>query len=255
MVKIDVLLDGQPLRTREGAVGFCSVVLVEGPTMRTLVDVGHVGRRNVLKAALQSRGLTADDIDNVVASHMHWDHAQNLDIFPNSKILIHGTERRYAARPHRNDWATPAWSGPMLESQKHIVEVDDGYEIESGITIMHTPGHSVGSICVVADTDDGRCVVSGDVLHYLSVAVTKKCPTVFWNVEQANKSVERIVDTADIIYPGHDRPFRLTRSGKVEYLWPNKLTLYGVAADTPGLGFDSTPFPPYVMSGIEEQTL
>ena len=57
MPKIDVLLHGLPFRMDVGVIGFCSVVLIEGK-QRTLVDVGHVGRRTVLQAALQQRGLT-----------------------------------------------------------------------------------------------------------------------------------------------------------------------------------------------------
>ncbi len=253
MVKVEVLLDGQPVRTLQGIVGFCTVVLVEGE-QRTLVDVGHVGRRNVLKAAIERRGLTADDIDNVLVTHLHWDHAQNLDVFPDARILVHPLERAYAGKPHRNDWATPAWSGVMLEIQRRIEEIEEGDEIEPGVRVLHTPGHSVGSICVSAETGEGLAVVSGDVLHYSSAALTRRNPTVFWSEEQASQSIDRIVEMADVIYPGHDRPFRVV-DGEIEYLKPFELTLSGVAPDTEGLSFDTTPFPGYVMPGIEEQSL
>ena len=78
MVKIDVLLEGQRFKSRQGVVGYCSVLLFEG-RQRTLFDVGHVGRRVVLLEALEQRGLSPADIDTVVLSHAHWDHAQNLD--------------------------------------------------------------------------------------------------------------------------------------------------------------------------------
>ena len=57
MPKIDVLLQGSPLRTDVGIVGFCTVLLIEGKK-RTLVDVRHVGHRTALLAALEKRGLT-----------------------------------------------------------------------------------------------------------------------------------------------------------------------------------------------------
>lgn len=254
MAKIDVLLHGQPLRTGEGIVGFCSVLLVEGQRSRTLVDVGHVGRRNSLLQALAERHLTPSDIDNVLVTHAHWDHAQNLDVLDDAAILIHPHERRYAQRPHPNDWATPAWSGSMIERQPTIVEVDEGYVIEPGITLMHTPGHSVGSLSVQVETDEGICVVSGDVLHYSSAALTRVNPVVFWDAEQASRSIDRIVDIADVIYPGHDRPFRVV-NGAVEYLAPLSLRLMGVDRDEPGVTFDPSPAPRFVMPGIEEQSV
>ena len=57
MPKIAVLLHGFRFNTDTGIPGFCSVLLIEG-TKRTLVDVGHVGRRVVLENALkQQKGV------------------------------------------------------------------------------------------------------------------------------------------------------------------------------------------------------
>jgi glyoxylase-like metal-dependent hydrolase (beta-lactamase superfamily II) len=141
----------------------------------------------------------------------------------------------------------------MIEHNSNIREVEDGYEIEPGVTVMHTPGHSPGSISVLVETDYGRCVITGDVLHFSSVALTRKNPLVFWNDDQATKSIDRIVETADLIYPGHDRPFRVV-GGKIEYLEPLAVTINGMAREEPGVTFDSSPRPVWIMPGIEEQT-
>ena len=253
MPKIDVLLQGSPMRTDVGVVGFCSVVLIEGQK-RTLVDVGHVGRRLALQAALDQRGLKPADVDVVVMTHSHWDHSQNYDLFEHAPMLVHGYERKYAHRPHRNDWATPGWSGAMIEHHPTILEVDEGYEIEPGVRLMLTPGHSPGSISVLVETDDGLSAVTGDVLHYSNVALTRKNPLVFWNEEQATRSIDRIVETADLIYPGHDRPFRVV-NGEIDYLAPLQLTITGVSPDDPGVHFDTSPRPVWIMPGVEEQTV
>lgn len=252
MPKIDVLLQGSPLRTDVGVVGFCTVILIEGEK-RTLVDVGHVGRRLSLLAALESRGLTPEDIDLTVMSHAHWDHNQNYDLFQHAPMLINPMERKYAHHPHKNDWATPAWTGAMIEFQPDIVEVGEGYEIEPGVRLIHTPGHSPGSMSVMVETDSGLAVVSGDVLHYSHVALTRKNPLVFWNEKEAAQSIDRIVDMADVIYPGHDRPFRVVNK-EIEYMAPTKLTITGISPDMPGVEFDPNPRPPWVMPGIEDQT-
>lgn len=255
MLTIAVLLDGQRVRTDEGVLGFCSLLLVQG-AQRTLVDVGHVGRRTVLLDALARRDLGPDDIDNVVLSHAHWDHAQNLDLFAASRIFLHPDERRYAAAPHRNDWATPAWTGAMLEHEKdRIVEVDDGDEIEPGLRVLHTPGHSAGSITLAVDTADGTAVITGDVLHYATAALTRRNPIVFWDEQQASESITRVVDMADVIYPGHDRPFRLTSDGKIDYLREFRFTLVNVDPDDPGFSIVSDAPAAFVMDGIEEQRL
>lgn len=252
MPRIEVLLQGSPLRTDVGIVGFCTVLLIEGER-RTLVDVGHVGRRTALLAALDQRGLTPEDIDLTVMSHAHWDHSQNYDLFKHAPMLVNGLERKYAHKPHKNDWATPAWSGAMIEFQPDVVEVEEGYEIEPGVSLIHTPGHSPGSMSVMVETELGLAAVSGDVLHYSNVALTRRNPLVFWNEEQATKSIDRIVETADVIYPGHDRPFRIAKTG-IEYLEPTNIKIMGLTPDEPGVEFENNPRPVWIMPGIEEQT-
>ena len=251
MVKVDVLLHGQSLRTNQGIAAFCSVVLIEG-TLRTVVDFGHVGRRNVLIAALADRGLTPRDIDVTVATHAHWDHIQNLDLFRHAPMLIHPLERRYARAPHPNDWATPPWTGAMIETHPNIVEADEGYEIEPGVRLIATPGHTAGCLCVVADTADGVAVVTGDVLHSAGIAKAGKCSAVFWNEAQASEAIARIIGMADVIYPGHDRPFRVGEDG-FEHLVPFEIEVSGLDPDDPNVKFVNRKREQWVMPGIEDQ--
>lgn len=255
MPTVDVLLHGYRFGTDSGIPGFCSIILVTGEK-RTLVDVGHVGRRTAMLAALERRGLTPADIDVAVMSHAHWDHNQNFDLFEHAPLLIHPWERRYAQHPHRNDWSTPRWTGAMVETHPRLTEVDEGYEIEPGVRVIHTPGHSPGSICLAVDTEEGRCILTADVVLNAMQATTRKHPIVFWNERQADKSIARVLDEADIVYPGHDQPFRLV-DGEVRYEEPMQLTITGVSPDEPGLTFAPPGGAPsvWIMPGIEDQTV
>lgn len=251
MPKVTALQYGHPLRAADGIVGFCTTVLIEGEK-RTLVDTGHVGRRNDLKASLLRVGLEPGDIDSVVLTHAHWDHSQNLDLFPDAEVLLHPAERKYSRAPHVNDWATPQWTGSMLEHHKRLREVEEGFEVESRVTVMHTPGHSPGCLTVLAETDDGVAAMTGDVLHYGTVALTKVNPLVFWSESEAVASIDRILGVADIIYPGHDRPFKVV-GNKIEYQAAPILTLAGLAPDDQLLAWDASDRVPWVMPGIEGQ--
>jgi glyoxylase-like metal-dependent hydrolase (beta-lactamase superfamily II) len=254
MARIDVLMDGLPVRTGQGLLGYCSLILIEGE-QRTLVDVGHVGRRNVLVSALAKRGLRPQDIDNIVLSHSHWDHSQNLDAFAEATIYMHPDERRYSDAPHPNDWATPAWTGAMLSIEDHrIVAVEEGSVLEPGVGIMLTPGHSPGHISVTVETDQGLAIITGDALHYATAALTRKNPIVFWDEQQASVSITRVVETADVIYPGHDRPFRL-HDGEIVYLRDFEFSLVNVSAETAGFSFEPAAPAMFVMEGIEDQHL
>ncbi|MEV6652583.1 MBL fold metallo-hydrolase [Streptomyces sp. NPDC051219] len=258
MPTIDILLPGYAIDTDQGYPAFCGVFLVRGTDTaghprNILVDAAHVGRRPHLWDALAARGLTAADIDTVVLTHAHWDHVQNIDLFPHATLLIHPDERRYAHTPHASDWATPAWTGLLLE-QLPVREVVDGQDIIPGVTVVGLPGHSPGSIGVLVDTEAGRAAITGDALHFAYVAQTRRNPLVFWDADQAALSIERVVGLADVIYPGHDRPFRLTSGNDIDYLEPFALTLTGLRPDTGGLAFaDGASRPLWVMPGIGDQ--
>ena len=255
--RIDVVLDGFGINTDTARIALCEVILIEGTSangepVRILVDPAHVGRRTFLVEALASRGLTPDDIDMVVLTHGHWDHAHNIDVFAHAPLYLHPDERRYCARPHPNDWATPAWTGDILERMQ-IHEIADGDELIPGVGVVDLPGHSAGSIGITVQDEQGLSLIAGDALHYAGTALTRQPPLIFWDVGQAQASVDRAVMMADVIYPGHDRPFRLTADREIEYLRPFSLTITGTLPDRPGLRFDDTPRPSWVMPGLEDQ--
>jgi hypothetical protein len=63
---------------------------------------------------------------------------------------------------------------------------------------------------------------------------------VFWDLEQSQETIKKLVKRADVIYPGHDRPFRLV-NGEVEYLTAYDMTMFGADPSTPGLKFGAPP--------------
>jgi len=254
--RIDILLHGFAFSTDQGLPAFCGVFLVEGADRdgrltRIVVDPAHVGRRVVLWESLAQRKLEPEEVDMVVLTHAHWDHIQNIDVFENAPVLLHPSERHYSWQPHKSDWATPQWTGAIIERMR-VREVGEGTELIPGVGIIELPGHSPGSIGVTVDSDAGQCIITGDALHFASIALTKQNPLVFWNEQQARTSIDRVLDKADIIYPGHDQPFRLTKANRIEYVEPLKLTITGVTPQTPGLSFSMESRPPWVMPGVDE---
>ena len=208
MATVDILMPGQAWGASTGIPAMCSIILVESEGKRILFDTGHVGRYTGLEAALKARKLGPEDIDLQVMSHAHWDHAQNFDRFTNAPMLIHPDERRYAQNPHPNDWATPAWTGAALETHT-IQEVSDGDELARGVRVIDIPGHSPGSIGLLVETEDGISGLTGDALHFARIALTGESPLVFFDKTLADASIRKVVAASDVLYPGHDRPFRL----------------------------------------------
>ena len=259
---IDTLLEGYRIGTDQGSIAFCAINLVEGrdengELRRIVVDTGHVGRRPDLDAALAGRGLTRSDIDMVVCTHAHWDHVENLDIFDRAAIVMHTNERRYIKSPHRNDHACPPWIEAVFDRVgDRIREVEEGVKLLPGVEIVDAPGHSAGTIALSVATDEGTAVITGDSIQNSTVARERRNALVFWSNELATQTIDKLVTIGDVIYPGHDLPFRIDDKGNVEYVHDFRLTLTGVAADQPGLKIEAgTEFRQTIMAGIEEQRL
>ncbi len=260
--KVETVLDGYRLGSDQGAIAFCAITLIEGTDdqgalKRILVDTGHTGRRPALDAALGRRGLTRESIDIVVCTHAHWDHIENIDIFPEAEIALHPDERRYARRPHRNDHGCPEWIDAVIARyERRLRTVEDGVTLLPGVEIVAAPGHSAGTIAVCVTTSDGIAVIAGDSIQNAAVARERRNALVFWNNEQATKSISKLLAIGDIIYPGHDLPFRLRAGGQAEYLHDMELTLTGIASGQPGLVLEQDPgVQQTIMPGIEEQAL
>ncbi|MEU4235415.1 MBL fold metallo-hydrolase [Nonomuraea sp. NPDC026600] len=214
------------------------------------MDTGHVGRRSLLIEMLAARGIVATDIDMVVLSHAHWDHIQNVDLFDRADILLHRHELRYLRNPHPADYATPPWTGRLFTEERLRV-VADGEERASGVNILAAPGHSAGSLAVAVATADGLAVIAADAIQNGIVAATRRNIMVFWNAEQADRTVARLMSYADVIYPGHDHPFRLN-GRDIEYLDSRPINVTRVPGQAVHVE-KQDDVQPWLMPGIEQQ--
>ena len=216
MANLDVLTYGFSFISPEGGFGWSSISLLQVGKQNIVVDTGPASRRGLLYATLDSRGLTPEDIDLVILTHMHWDHCQNTDMFSNARILVHPKEIDYAHNPNPADHNAAKYIAEMMDKMR-VEPISDGDVVADGISIIDTPGHTLGHISIVAEVGDENILVAGDAMPD-GGTVTRKLPyNVFWDVNDATESVEKILDASDVFYPGHDRPFRLS-DGKVEYL-------------------------------------
>ncbi|MDQ1272393.1 MAG: N-acyl homoserine lactone hydrolase [Planctomycetota bacterium] len=131
-----------------------------------------VGGQDFVISALNSVGIEPAQIETVIYTHLHNDHAGNCHLFPDATHVFQEAEWKELLDPLpsmkiRGDYdqgLIPELS--RLRSQKVVGDT----EILEGIKLTHTPGHTAGSQCLMVDTKDGVFNIAGDTVHVLAIA-------------------------------------------------------------------------------------
>jgi glyoxylase-like metal-dependent hydrolase (beta-lactamase superfamily II) len=83
----EILVPGNSLEWSGGFLGFANLTLVTTSEGTLLFDTGHYINRAALVAALAARDMAPGDVDEVFLSHIHFDHADNVDLFTHATHL------------------------------------------------------------------------------------------------------------------------------------------------------------------------
>jgi glyoxylase-like metal-dependent hydrolase (beta-lactamase superfamily II) len=144
------------LRGRRPVVGmttFPNTVLLRGP--RTIVvDPGLPLQNEPVQRALEARGLSHADVDRVVLTHAHLDHAGGCEGL-SSPVVVHERERRAA------HW--PMVAGLLERLPLELLSGSSG-ELAPGLEWALTPGHCEGHISLAVATEEGCVVLCGDTI-------------------------------------------------------------------------------------------
>jgi N-acyl homoserine lactone hydrolase len=158
-------------------------------------------------------GLKPEDIDIVIATHLHCDHIALSHLYRKAKFVIQKRELEYALNPHPID--AVLYDRPSFEGLNWEV-IDGDIEIASGISVFLTPGHSPGGQSVEVITTAGRVIITGFCCTLNTFARTREmkrwgwdvtAPLIHHDVREAYNSVLKVKQRADIILALHDPAF------------------------------------------------
>lgn len=216
-IRHHTLVEGNSLSFKGGFFGFSSIVLIlvdgHGPL---LFDTGHHSTRLLLLQALKERGLSPLDIEGVFLSHLHFDHANNIDLFPNATIHLGATEWDYAQQPSQEDIFCSVGMNQYLKGRSlNLIHEEEG-ELAPGLHFRHAPGHTPGSYLLHYTQESGkRVVLAGDACKtYRELALTHSVSE-FDPESRATQTLCWIAGNADIVVPGHFPELRKIATGWV----------------------------------------
>jgi len=164
-------------------------------------------------SALAEIGLSPEDFDTVVLTHLHYDHSQNLELFSNASFILQAEELRAAVDPVRAqrsmyEFALPDFVPSWMKVTSRIRTVRGDHQLRPGLTLLHLPGHTPGMQGLLVQTAKGRYVLSGDLVSsYDNLGDGPDdwvVPGIHTDVYACERSMERILSADAEIIPSHD---------------------------------------------------
>lgn len=201
--KVTILFKGFP-----AMLGLGGWALIQDENHNILLDTGNGYIRPQIKKLLEDNGLTCDQIDTVIFTHLHWDHTFNMDFFPHAKYIVSAAEWEHANKVAPVDIIVDRAALAMLRTCDVRLVKEDGEELFPGMTAMMTPGHTPGCMSVVLDQDGEKWILTGDAVKTRGELLTGEAKMTY-DPAVTRATIERIKKSADRILPGHDGWIRI----------------------------------------------
>jgi hydroxyacylglutathione hydrolase len=205
---------------------------VAGRSHVTLIDTGMPGNAETIIGFLESIGKSRADSVTIILTHSDIDHAGSVselkEKLENTKVAIHEADAQRLAgqKPLKEAHGFARFMfkaiSPLARFMKFQpvtadVLLRDGEQVD-GLTVVHTPGHTRGSICLYSERLQAMFV--GDALATARDG-TPSLPSAFMSadIEEAKNSAKKIASYEfQLLLPGHGPPILSDASSKVKEL-------------------------------------
>lgn len=199
------------------------VWVLRNQTRTVVIDTGFDQRGAQLRGrtitrpvreGLAALGVAPETVEDVVITHMHYDHAGNDGLFPNARFHLQDSEMAFATgccmcHPGMNH---PYEIEDVVAMVRRVYAGRVCYhagdsELFPGITLHHIGGHARGLQALRVKTRRGPVVIASDTAHhYAHLKQRRVFPTVdsVADVHAGYDRLERLAPDHAHIIPGHD---------------------------------------------------
>jgi glyoxylase-like metal-dependent hydrolase (beta-lactamase superfamily II) len=193
-----------------------------------LVDGGGPGKVDAFRRAIDSLSIDPGELQLIVLTHGHWDHIAstgNIKALTGARVAMHQHEKHLLENPANPPPQPPGvttwgriliWmvglvvrSADIPATNVDIVLADEGLDLaDYGIPgkVVHTPGHSAGSVSVLLET--GEAFVGDLAMSQPPLRFSPGLPIFAEDLQEARESCRLLLELgAKMIYPAHGKPF------------------------------------------------
>lgn len=199
------------------------VWLVRSPERTILVDTGFDAAtaakrgRTHLRCpgdGLRALGVAPETLEDIVITHLHYDHVGNFGLFPKARFHMQDREVSFATGRHMTHKVlrAPYEVEDVVEVIRRVysgrvVFHDGDAEVAPGLSVHLSPGHSAGLQFVRVHTRSGWLVLASDACHYARHHLEEDVFPIVYDVGGLLENYRRLGALASeerLVIPGHD---------------------------------------------------
>jgi len=151
--------------------------------------------------SLREHGLHPDDINIVVNTHLHVDHAGNNHLFENARIYVQKREIEFALNPAR--WMRGGYIAEEIKRLK-LHPITGDCTIVDGVRTILTGGHTPGHQAVIVETGENTYIYCGDIAPLRENLEKRSIVGILTNPQEAQDALDLLASMKGVHIFAHD---------------------------------------------------